>query len=148
MYLTLYLHREFTVIRENLNAIKHSIVLCLLLGQRKTWNVLWIVFSFNSDPGSQSINNCCMTSTVWVVYSQQGWKHNERENTTNGQSICLVTQDMLFTPLWQWQLYKYVNKDFSSILAVSILWLLGVLRVISAIQTTKYDNHYRKVTSI
>ena len=37
-YGTLYLHRDFTGIRGNLNAMKHSIELCLLYGQKTFMN--------------------------------------------------------------------------------------------------------------
>ena len=36
MYATLYLHRDFTGIHENVNAMKQSIELCLLYGADKT----------------------------------------------------------------------------------------------------------------
>ena len=35
---TLYLHRDFTVVRGNLNAMKHSIELCLLYWQKTFMN--------------------------------------------------------------------------------------------------------------
>ena len=35
---TLYLHRDFTGVRGNLNAMKHSIELCLLYGQKTFMN--------------------------------------------------------------------------------------------------------------
>ena len=35
MYLTLYMHHDFTGIHKNLNTMKHSFELCLFLGQRR-----------------------------------------------------------------------------------------------------------------
>ena len=36
MYITLKLHHDTTGIRENLNAVRHHVELCVLQGQRKT----------------------------------------------------------------------------------------------------------------
>ena len=48
MHVSLYMHRDFTGIHENVNAVKHSIELCLLYERIATLIVIHIVGLYSS----------------------------------------------------------------------------------------------------